>query len=150
MEMTRRGLFRFGAAAVLTAVVASAPVAIAAPILWGDGEHDDTEALQAALDGKPVTVAGERIRILEGAFVGGVFAVSRTIVVADKQNWVLSDVTILATEEYASDNLIECRNLHHCVIDFLKLDHRKPSERKAAAEWRSPESDWFRGVTLVA
>lgn len=33
------------------------PVKAWAPTLWGDGIHDDTEALQAAIDGLPVNLA---------------------------------------------------------------------------------------------
>lgn len=76
MEVSRRGLFKFGAAAVLSAAIAPVVVAEPAPILWGDGEHDDTVALQALLDGKPVRVAGEDIIASSGRLDGGFYLVS--------------------------------------------------------------------------
>lgn len=144
MDMNRRQLFRFGAAAVLTAAVAPVASALSAPTLWGDGEHDDTEALQAAIDGKPVKIAGETIMIREGEFVGGIYAISRPIIVENKQGWNMKRVTLRATEEFSSDHLLEVRNVNDCIFYGLDLDHRKPSVRAAQSGGR-----WMTGIKLA-
>ena len=52
---TRRGFFKLIAGAAIAPVAAKAAALMpSAPILWGDGVHDDTEALQALLDGRVV------------------------------------------------------------------------------------------------
>lgn len=78
MEVSRRSLFRFGAAALLTAAVS--PVSnLVAPVLWGDGIHDDTAALQALMDGKPVSVSGSTIIAREGVLDGGSYLLTNTL-----------------------------------------------------------------------
>ena len=54
------------------------------PILWGDGEHDDTDALSALFTGKPVkTMGGDTFRSLfeDGwaALNGGQYLITDTI-----------------------------------------------------------------------
>lgn len=62
MDVSRRSFL--GGALALTAASSLPLKAFAlAPTIWGDGIHDDTAGLQAALDGKPFRVVGE------GAFV---------------------------------------------------------------------------------
>lgn len=51
--MLRRGLL-LGALAALVPATQPVVARTATPILWGDGEHDDTVAIQALLDGKEV------------------------------------------------------------------------------------------------
>lgn len=55
MNLSRRAFLRgtIGTAAV----VAAAPRLLAVPHIWGDGVHDDTEALNTFLRGEPVTAA---------------------------------------------------------------------------------------------
>lgn len=80
MEMKRRD-FLFGAGAV--AFAAACPVNIRqVPFLWGDGEHDDTEAMNAFF-------RGERIETSAGVFceqrwlIGGKFILSDSIILSD-------------------------------------------------------------------
>lgn len=61
MKLTRRGFLGLCAAAGLAAAAATTRLADVVKdlvpqwlILYGDGEHDDTEALQALIDGKEV------------------------------------------------------------------------------------------------
>lgn len=84
MELTRRS-FLGGAVAVAT-VAAVAPVFPVSPlpILYGDGKHDDTLALQALLDKQPVIdgTSSEVIVVGEHGHVfiqGGVYLVSDTL-----------------------------------------------------------------------
>jgi hypothetical protein len=83
MNLSRRG-FLTGMVAVAAVTAAAAlplPSFASVPTLWGDGEHDDTEALQALLDGKPIIrdgvllePDGHGIRL-----IGGVYQVSDTL-----------------------------------------------------------------------
>lgn len=58
MTITRRSFFRLTAGAAITPVLAQAAAAMPSiPVLWGDGVHDDTEAMQALLDGKVIEFA---------------------------------------------------------------------------------------------
>lgn len=69
-----------GGLLALTAVTATGIPAFAAiPTLWGDGVHDDTEALNALFSGTPVKVEGENIVASEAVLKGGVFLISDTI-----------------------------------------------------------------------
>lgn len=58
---TRRGFFRILAGAAIAPVISAevAKAGRAVPYLWGDGVHDDTEALQALFDGKIVEFSPE-------------------------------------------------------------------------------------------
>jgi hypothetical protein len=88
---TRRGFL----GAMLAAAVAPAfvhggilmPVrqAIAMPsyVLWGDGLHDDTAALQAAIRGESVVMADGSV--YSGILVRGVYRISQTLVIGTGQ-----------------------------------------------------------------
>ena len=83
MDMNRRQLFRFGAGAVLCAAVA--PLIDTRPTLWADGEHDDSEALQALFDGLPFRVArAELVDAQGGSLVGGTYLVGSTLHIRKK------------------------------------------------------------------
>lgn len=83
MQMNRRSFFKLTAGA---AIASALPLpGVAAPIIYGDGIHDDTEALQALLDGKVVEFADPAMA--DGAgwhgaklrFPQGIFAISDTL-----------------------------------------------------------------------
>lgn len=81
MELSRRG-FLTGVIAV-GAVAALPALASDMPILYGDGVHDDTAALQAFIDGKPVIRDGVVYRCDGDEPVvlhGGIYEISDTLV----------------------------------------------------------------------
>jgi hypothetical protein len=56
--MKRRAFFKLIAGAALSPVASKMAIALpSVPVLYGDGEHDDTHALQALLDGDVVEFA---------------------------------------------------------------------------------------------
>ena len=82
MDINRRSFLR-GFVAV-TAVATIAPAALfdlGLPRIVGDGIHDDTLGLQAALDRKPFTCAADLVRVDEGGILisRGLFRVSDTL-----------------------------------------------------------------------
>lgn len=79
MEMNRRKLFALGVAA--TVALALPPPA---PMLWADGKHDDTDALQDFLNGKRVALApGAPAHITEdGKLIGGTYRIRGPITVS--------------------------------------------------------------------
>ena len=71
------------------------------PLLIGDGVHDDTAALQALLDGDPVDILNDGIRLLrsEGLELqGGVYRLTRTIVLR-RDNLTLRNITFNANHD---------------------------------------------------
>ena len=48
-------------------------------ILWGDGIHDDTRAIQALLDGGRIVRSSDGILIPNGYIYGGDFLISETV-----------------------------------------------------------------------
>lgn len=86
MGLTRRSfvqaLAAAGALAAFPAFSVRSVVPVRWPVLWGDGLHDDTEALQALFDGAPVEHAGQmlhRIRGFAGFIENRRFKISDTI-----------------------------------------------------------------------
>lgn len=132
-----RGALTVGALSVLPAIPAFAE---RIPTLWGDGIHDDTQALQAFLDGKPVRVDGAFIAVRSGDGVrlsGGRFLVSDTIFVGDgrpscvmteclfwKSAAMNRDAPVMSLSRWnghIANNVIEGR-LHLSVGDLSRLD----------------------------
>jgi hypothetical protein len=80
--VNRRGFFKVAFAAGLATALPALSIETL-PTIYGDGIHDDTDGLQAALDGKDfhcrdksVTVTDGNVRISNGNYL-----VSRTLVV---------------------------------------------------------------------
>ncbi len=78
--MNRRSLLGGILSVPAAMVLAKAPLSI--PVMVGDGEHDDTLALQALFDGKPFSA--ERLTVLRNLdgdvlIRGGVFRITRTL-----------------------------------------------------------------------
>ena len=97
-RMNRRGFFRLVAGAALAPVVAKVGQAFPLPpILWGDGVHDDTAALQALIDGEIVEFA------------------DRTI--ADGCGWI-EDVLHLPKAIYRTSEALQLRNPSDQIYDF--------------------------------
>lgn len=96
MGLTRRHFF-FGVGAAAVAV--SAPISLRqVPFLWGDGVHDDTDALNAFFRGDRVeTSAGIITR--QDLLVGGVFRTTAPVVIAKSDiGWARSAVNCEAGE----------------------------------------------------
>lgn len=86
MEVSRR-LFLGGALALVAATQLPNVAFASAPVIYGDGYHDDTAGLQAAFDGKPFKVVGKGTYIVrKGGQVmlnGGTFKLTDTLHVRD-------------------------------------------------------------------
>ena len=90
--MRRRGFLGSVLAATAVPVKAIAVVLPALPVLYGDGRHDDTHALEVALNGGDVLWSDGRP--VGDVIDGKKFAISRTIDVACltrslTNNWVV-------------------------------------------------------------
>ena len=97
MDINRRSFLR-GFVAV-TAVATIAPAALAdlgLPRIVGDGIHDDTLGLQAALDRKPFTCAANLVRVDEGGILisRGLFRVSDTLHVRQSHTFITDSTFI--------------------------------------------------------
>ena len=93
-ELTRRsflrGLFTIAAVSVVPATLLQADL----PRIVGDGIHDDTAGLQAALDGKPFICEGNVVRGTQSLHIGeGMYRISDTLTVTDNggPNTVIHD-----------------------------------------------------------
>lgn len=64
MELNRRS-FLGGALALAAATKLPSAAFASAPVIYGDGVHDDTAGLQAALDGKPFRVVGRGAYVVQ-------------------------------------------------------------------------------------
>lgn len=72
--------------------------------LWGDGIHDDTEALQAFVDGKRVINLNKDVFMAWGdTLEGGSFRVSKTIVIANDP----SRPMLFVRNHFVASDLIE-------------------------------------------
>lgn len=81
--MNRR-FFLKGALAVTALAILPAPDLHAYPTLYGDGVHDDTEALQALLDLKPYVCEGSLIKGQTEAHISaGKYKTSKTLLVCE-------------------------------------------------------------------
>ncbi|MEQ9565484.1 MAG: hypothetical protein RLN85_06670 [Pseudomonadales bacterium] len=89
--MNRRSFFKLTAGAAI-APVAAKLVNPLTPVLWGDGVHDDTSALQALLDGEVVEFANPSTASGAGwsenifRMPGGIFRLSKGVEFKGKSN----------------------------------------------------------------
>jgi polygalacturonase len=100
MDVSRRS-FLGGALALSAAVALPGAAFAAAPTIYGDGIHDDTAGLQAALDGKAFRCVGEAVVRNAGGSIyisGGSYLLSHTLLVR-------KDATIYGGHFHASDEL---------------------------------------------
>jgi TAT (twin-arginine translocation) pathway signal sequence. len=82
--MNRRDFLRVtlaAAAVVATPVLLTKAMERELPVVYGDGVHDDTEGLQAALDGRDFVCRDGCVKVLNGSahIVGGNYRISRTL-----------------------------------------------------------------------
>lgn len=77
--MQRRDFLK-GCLAVSALMIVPVPDLNTYPVLYGDGIHDDTKALQAMFDLKPYICEGKLIKGQTKAILdGGTFKISRTL-----------------------------------------------------------------------
>ena len=77
----KRGQFLRATTALVVTPVAALKIAerLSYPVLYGDGLHDDTPALQAFFDGGPVLVDGELVTESNRILRNGSYIVSETV-----------------------------------------------------------------------
>jgi hypothetical protein len=88
--MKRRTFFKLIAGAVLSPVASKVAIALpSVPVLYGDGEHDDTDALHALLNGEVVEFAypemAEKFSWIDGVpkLPQGIFRIDAPIMYPD-------------------------------------------------------------------
>jgi hypothetical protein len=110
MILTRRNLLRgLVAAPAIIAIDRLMPVkAWALPILYGDGIHDDTDALQAFMDGRPFVTAPHHGMVVRDGYLGyGHFKVSRTLRAhEDGPSTLITNCLFNRTERFEGDALL--------------------------------------------
>lgn len=113
----------------LSVVAASYVHAEPIPMLYGDGIHDDTVAIQALFDRKPVNIVNDTITVwrshtvLAGvhgmSMTGGEFRISRPI--ALRSNWNLPEITFNVAE--GSEGQVQiCRDAAYLNIGTIGLN----------------------------
>lgn len=98
--MNRRNFLR-GCLAVTALAILPVPELHAYPVLYGDGVHDDTEAVQAIMDLKPFVVEG---RLLEGY-----------------ENCVLRNANLNISKSISVNN-------HNTLIENCKIKYTGPQD----------------------
>lgn len=127
MTASRRA-FLFGIAGAASLIAAPKLILSQLPTLWGDGEHDDTEALQHLFDGKPIRLpTGDTFkpRFERDPIVldGGVYRVTETLHMRDFVD--IRNATFLGHEVKSGALLtmpLDARgNLFRCSLQNARL-----------------------------
>lgn len=129
-NLSRRGfLGAMLAAAAAPAIVKSDSlmrIVVPKPLLltlWGDGLHDDAQAIQALINGKSVTFEGREFGLHPGGAVHlpiGTFALGSALVMGDGSMLRGNGARLKATHKWT---LIELKpNSKNVVISDLRLD----------------------------
>jgi hypothetical protein len=81
--------FGFGALAV-TAIPLTKMLAPKVPIIYGDGNHDDTPGLQAALDGRDFIALDSKVKVTNGRLelANGHYRLTQSIWLGEKNSIV--------------------------------------------------------------
>lgn len=135
--MQRRAFFQLIAGAMIAPVVAQSEgltgEIFTGPVLWGDGEHDDTEALQALIDGHVVEFADPTMAEGAGWYRGrvfymphGTFLISGPLVFRDLSDVILGGFGAVLLRSQTEPNqpwmrLINCSNVAICLwtVEYL-------------------------------
>ena len=146
--MNRRSFLKIAGTAGLLAVtpitLASA-LATKVPIIYGDGIHDDTEGLQAAVSGKDfvcesgiVHVSGNTVNIL-----GGTFLISDTITITDTRTFVSgSNFVMSGTGREDGRFMLDMQSsqemvFRNCHFDYAGLKFSAAPSEKRLADYRA-------------
>ena len=110
-ELSRRSFLR-GALTVTAIAVAPKILTIpAVPILYGDGVHDDTNALQTLFNGETVSIEGEFFKVSSGVFKGGKFLISDAINIPGG-GWNIDYIHLIRSPSFPPDRytlrLVDC------------------------------------------
>lgn len=138
MDLSRRGFLRGLAGAAAVAVLAVPVVELVAretvPRIVGDGIHDDTAGLQAAVDGKPfvsdvvkvIEVDGRRTVLLGN----GEYQISKAMELVDVNDLTIDGGTMVAEGDCAVSLKGICRNLSFRNFHVkLRPRHINPTAR---------------------
>ena len=120
--------------------VAAVPIAKLLPTvpqLWGDGDHDDTAALQALFDRKQVEIMNDCARLTaygERSVIhlrGGVFRLSRTLVM--RSGIFLSDMRVECARDFhggpTSPAFFATNDVHDVSLDRFSIEHLDANRR---------------------
>jgi len=107
------------------------------PLLWGDGEHDDTEAFQALFSGKPIRTAGtgDTFRPLYhdgwAALRGGKYLITENI-------RVTVPMYLTRAELFMTGGAFEFAAVGQPAIITHNHFHVDPDDRADAMVWQDP------------
>mgnify|MGYP002652010817 CR=1 FL=1 len=91
--------------------------------LWGDGIHDDADALNALFDRKPVILAetGELITSPQDqiSLKNSYHLVSKTIYLR-KDGIIIDGCTFKTSPDFQSDVILQCAS-RHCIINSCRI-----------------------------
>lgn len=128
--MDRRSFLR---GAIALSAVAVAPPSLAfdnAPIVYGDGVHDDWAGLQAMFDGKPFRVDNEVVVAGDGVVSGGDFVLSRTLTISG-DNILVTDSRFTARDWQGDQHMLRLENCHGAILANLRIDCTEMHAREA-------------------
>lgn len=143
MDISRRSFL--GGALTVAATAVAGPVlgAIAVyPVLYGDGVHDDTVALNAFLNGDPVMIEGEVVKAGKTGYVnltGGHFLMSGPLVLSGLRNKTIDGVRITTSSSLPAINLRpDCQD---CALTnwWVELTSEQPYDHHQGviqADWQ--------------
>lgn len=127
-DLSRRGFLKvLFAAGIATAIPVSLDKAIGLPIIMGDGVHDDTAGLNAALSGKPFVAHDDCVRV-----AGGVVTLMGHYRITDTLHLNSGSVTSLRggfIESFAASGPV--LHVHGsademCCMEGMRLDYHGP------------------------
>ncbi|MCZ3377440.1 twin-arginine translocation signal domain-containing protein [Rhizobium sp. AG207R] len=108
METTRRsflrGLLTITAAAVVLDGLPLGQKVASAPVLYADGIHDDSDALEAMFDGRPFRVDGANVIAHDGILANAYLSVSRPI--RPKGDFTIMNCYIVQRPEFKGEAMM--------------------------------------------
>lgn len=108
--VSSRRQFLCGAAALAVSASAVPIGAMAGPVLYGDGLHDDADALNSLFAGNPVTILNDAVEVRDdGVFIlrGGRFLIGKTINITGVDCHI-EDCEFLQNGGFIGDCMLNC------------------------------------------